>query len=133
MVFTKLKTEISMEWNINTAVDHAKRYANARSLGRCAEYTREAISAGGVQIGHTNSAKDYGILLENAGFKAIGIGENLLAGDVVIIQPYPGGNPNGHMAIFDGTTWYSDFRQRDMWAGPGYRSAHPSYVIYRKN
>ncbi|HCL6629004.1 TPA: hypothetical protein N2R15_003751 [Citrobacter amalonaticus] len=122
-----------MEWNINTAVDHAKRYANARSLGRCAEYTREAISAGGVQIGHTNSAKDYGILLENAGFKAIGIGENLLAGDVVIIQPYPGGNPNGHMAIFDGTTWYSDFRQRDMWAGPGYRSAHPSYVIYRKN
>lgn len=133
MVFTMLKTEITMEWNINTAVDHAKRYANARSLGRCAEYTREAISAGGVEIGHTNSAKDYGILLENAGFKAIGIGENLLAGDVVIIQPYPGGNPNGHMAIFDGTTWYSDFRQRDMWAGPGYRSAHPSYVIYRKN
>ncbi|WET40358.1 hypothetical protein [Citrobacter enshiensis] len=122
-----------MEWNRNAAVDHAKGHANARSLGRCAEYTREAISAGGVEIGHTNSAKDYGILLENAGFRAIGIGENLLTGDVVIIQPYPGGNRNGHMAIFDGTTWYSDFRQRDMWAGPGYRSAHPSYVIYRKN
>ncbi|EPA4578198.1 hypothetical protein ACLLYE_004189, partial [Salmonella enterica] len=22
---------------------------------------------------------------------------------------------------------------RDMWAGPGYRAARPSYTIYRKN
>ncbi|MDX8922594.1 hypothetical protein SM285_11060, partial [Salmonella enterica] len=26
-----------------------------------------------------------------------------------------------------------DFKQRDMWAGPGYRAARPSYTIYRKN
>ena len=30
-------------------------------------------------------------------------------------------------------TWYSDFRQRDMWGGPGYRSARPAYKIYRKS
>lgn len=52
---------------------------------------------------------------------------------MVVIQPYDGGNPVGHMAIYDGTTWYSDFRQRDMWGGPGYRSAQPTYKIYRKN
>lgn len=30
------------------------------------------------------------------------------AGDVIIIQPYEGGNPSGHMALFDGQEWYSD-------------------------
>lgn len=61
---------------------------------------------------------------ERAGFLILGQGETLQEGDVVVIQPCDDGNPAGHMAIYDGTTWYSDFRQRDMWGGPGYRSAH---------
>ena len=52
-------------------------------------------------------------------------------GDVVVIQSYAGGDPNGHVAMYDGTTWISDFRQRDMWGGPGYREKMPPYVIYR--
>ncbi|EHC85258.1 putative cytoplasmic protein [Salmonella enterica subsp. enterica serovar Senftenberg str. A4-543] len=85
-------------------------------------------------------------MLRSAGFTAIGTYEmpregdviNVIiiqpyAGDVIIIQPYAGGNPSGHMAIYDGADWYSDFKQRDMWAGPGYRAARPSYTIYRKN
>ncbi len=50
-------------------------------------------------------------------------------------KSHAGGNPGGHRAIFDGSEWYSDFRQRDMWAGPGYRGSktdlyylqHPLY------
>lgn len=45
-------------------------------------------------------------------------------------KSHAGGNPGGHRAIFDGSEWYSDFRQRDMWAGPGYRAAKPTYIIY---
>ncbi|EDL5765368.1 hypothetical protein CWG77_16250 [Salmonella enterica subsp. enterica serovar Senftenberg] len=112
-----------------------KRYYAQRSFssGRCAEFTRKAIQAGGITLGHTYHAKDYGPMLKSAGFTAIGTYEMPREGDVIIIQPYAGGNPSGHMAIYDGAEWYSDFKQRDMWAGPGYRAARPSYTIYRKN
>jgi len=123
----------SVKRDTYTAVSYARRHASSVSHGRCAEFTRKAINEGGIDIGHTHFARDYGRLLEKSGFRPIGAGEDPRAGDVVIIQPYPGGNPSGHMAIFDGTSWYSDFIQRDIWAGPGYRKVHPAYVIYRKN
>jgi len=122
-----------MAWNKTAAVAHARWRASASSTGNCAAFTREAIEAGGVNIGHTSEARNYGPLLESKGFRPIGVGETPREGDVVIIQPYPGGRREGHMAIFDGQTWFSDFRQRDMWGGPGYRKAHPQHVIYRKN
>ena len=114
-----------MSWNKTTAANYAKSHAGSHSQKRCAEYTRKAIQAGGI-------AKDYGPLLKSAGFSVIGTFEQPREGDVIIIQPYAGGNPSGHMAIYDGREWYSDFKQRDMWAGPGYRAAKPSYTIYRK-
>lgn len=122
-----------MAWDTRTASTYARTHAGATSHHRCAEFTRMAINAGGVNIGNTQHAKDYGGLLINAGFRPIGSHSSPKAGDVVIIQPYAHGNPSGHMAIYDGNTWYSDFVQRDMWGGPGYRSATPDYVIYRKD
>ena len=53
------------------------------------------------------------------------------AGDVVVIQPYTGGRTHGHIAMYDGTSWVSDFVQNDMWGGPGYRKNQPSKTIYR--
>ncbi|EMX7707833.1 C40 family peptidase [Salmonella enterica] len=122
-----------MSWDKRMAVNYAKTHAGSHSQGRCAEFTRKAIQAGGITLGHTYHAKDYGPMLRSAGFTAIGTYEMPREGDVIIIQPYAGGNPSGHMAIYDGTEWYPDFKQRDMWAGPGYRAARPSYTIYRKN
>ncbi|HAT6802933.1 TPA: hypothetical protein JAN03_13020 [Citrobacter freundii] len=121
-----------MSWDKIAAANYAKSHAGAHSQSRCAEFTRKAIQAGGVLLGNTYHAKDYGPILKSAGFSAIGTYESPQAGDVIVIQPYAGGNPSGHMAIFDGSEWYSDFRQRDMWAGPGYRAAKPTYIIYRK-
>lgn len=121
-----------MSWDKTAAVNYAKSHAGTHSQSRCAEFTRKAIQAGGVLLGNTYHAKDYGWLLKNAGFSAIGALETPRAGDVIVIQPYVGGNPSGHMAIYDGSEWYSDFRQHDMWAGPGYRAAKPAYTIYRK-
>jgi hypothetical protein len=68
----------------------------------------------------------------HAGFRTISTYESPQAGDVIILQPYEGGSVSGHIAIFDGQEWYSDFRQRDMWAGPGFRASKPEYKIYRK-
>lgn len=126
----------SQDWHradIKSALEKEVLRSEIFPSGWCAEFTRKAIQAGGITLGHTYHAKDYGPMLRNAGFTAIGTYEMPREGDVIIIQPYAGGNPSGHMAIYDGTEWYSDFKQRDMWAGPGYRAARPSYTIYRKN
>ena len=73
--------------------------------------TRKAVQAGGVTLGRTYHAKDYGPMLKNAGFSAIGALEEPREGDVIIIQPYANGNPSGHMAIYDGHDWYSELQQ----------------------
>lgn len=120
-----------MGWNKFAAAAYARHNARASSHGICATYVRLAIRAGGIELPITHFAKDYGPVLISAGFRPLKPGETPQTGDIVVIQPRPGGNPAGHIALFDGSTWYSDFRQRDMWGGPGYRQAKPSHVIYR--
>jgi hypothetical protein len=59
------------------------------------------------------------------------------AGDVVVIQNFPR-DDSGHMAMYTGKQWVSDYWQtidRDrpdgFWPSRGYLAAKPSYVIYR--
>ncbi|MFO6299030.1 hypothetical protein [Rahnella selenatireducens] len=122
-----------MSWNRDAAISHIRSNAGSHSTHRCARYTRQAIEAGGVHLDNIPDAKDYGASLERAGFREVPAGSTLVAGDVAIIQPYQGGNPSGHMTMYDGTTWFSDFRQTSMYPGQGYRNTHPAYKIYRKN
>lgn len=74
-----------MSWNKTAATNYAKSHAGAHSQKRCAEFTRKAIQAGGISLGNTYHAKDYGPLLKNAGFRPIGTFEQPRAGDVVVI------------------------------------------------
>jgi len=116
-------------WNINAALDHLQASAKPKSTERCGQYVREAIEAGGVTLVRQNSAKDYGTSLIQAGFVPVHL--NLLlqspifldfslssdcpfkSGDVAVFEgtdAIPGGE-NGHMQMFDGTHWISDFVQ----------------------
>ncbi|WP_179125991.1 NlpC/P60 family protein [Salmonella bongori] len=122
-----------MGWDPRSAGNWTKNHAEAGPTNSCALYVRKAIKAGGVTETNTQNAKDYGPMLEAAGFRKISSTQSPMAGDVVVIQPYTGGSASGHMAIYDGQDWYSDFKQRDFWGGPGYRSAKPSYQMYRMN
>lgn len=122
-----------MSWNKHVAATYARQHAMSSSHKMCATYVRMALEAGGVRISGINFAKDYGPALERNGFIALGPGQAVREGDIVVIQPYEGGNAAGHIAIYDGSTWYSDFRQIDMWAGPGYRTYTPSHKIYRRD
>lgn len=121
-----------MPWTRDDAVAHLQKFAQPKSLGKCGRYTREAIEAGGIVLARHASAKDYGISL-----KAVGFGEyhsevvgNFLKGDVVIIQGFDG-HPHGHMAMFDGRNWISDFVQTGLYPGSAYRKNKPTYRIYR--
>ena len=120
-------------FDVDKAAQYLTSHAEPESTSNCATYVRKAISAkagGGLPMNSTKSAKDYGPQLEAAGFRQVTDG-TVQKGDVAVIQPYPGGNPNGHMTMYNGSQWVSDYKQRDMWGGPGYRANQPSYKIYR--
>ncbi|HEU5046315.1 MAG TPA: hypothetical protein VFT64_00575 [Rickettsiales bacterium] len=136
--------------DVKSAIRALQNNAKSHSQSRCAEYVRRALNQGGFGVGlpdnndEIKQAKDYGQPLEDAGFAAVAStsdsqGCNLYplpgytpqAGDVAIIQTYPGGNASGHMTMYDGKQWISDFKQIDMWGGKGRRRYAPPYVIYR--
>jgi hypothetical protein len=119
-----------MPWNRDAAVAYLQSHAEATSHKNCARYVREAIQAGGISLIHTHSAKDYGASLICAGFYPL-LSDVAYKGDVIVIQPIPG-HHDGHMAMFDGNIWVSDFKQyHGFYPGPGYRSAKPPHKIYR--
>jgi type VI secretion system secreted protein VgrG len=115
------------------AASYLDNHARAVSQGRCAQHVREALAAGGTVIEpHPVPARANGPFLTSHGFVPVPAGGYVPAkGDVVVIQNYPHGDPNGHIAMYDGSHWVSDFRQRDIWAGPGYREARLAMQVYR--
>jgi type VI secretion system secreted protein VgrG len=117
--------------NIADAVKHLEDNAQSGSTAKCAKYVREALAAGGLNLTtYPLYAKNYGATLIGVGFTALTT-EAPAKGDVAVIQNYTGGHIAGHICMYSGTQWISDFKQRDMWGGPGYRKAQPAYVIYR--
>jgi len=119
-----------MSWDAATAVQYLDQHAYAESHSRCAHFTAEAIAAGGIRIHTVNSAKDFGPSLTAAGFIEVS-GPDHQAGDVVVIQNIAG-HPDGHMAMFDGHRWVSDFVQpRGFYPSHAYERAMPPYKLYR--
>jgi type VI secretion system secreted protein VgrG len=124
---------VASKLDIDAAVKYLDGHAKSHATGFCAKAVRSAILAGRVDISpHPGIAKSYGIYLQRSGFSLQPVTGYVPAkGDVVVLQSYTGGQPAGHIAMYDGTQWVSDFKQRDMWAGPGYRKHKPQYAIYR--
>jgi hypothetical protein len=60
-----------MLWDRDKAVGHLRKHGLTHSTGRCAQFTREAVEAGGVQLIRHGSAKDYGDSLTRVGFQAL--------------------------------------------------------------
>ena len=61
-------------------------------------------------------------------------------GDIIVMNGFIIGDQDhsaGHIQMFDGVTWVSDFKQnidkRGIWPGQAYQSYKPSYVILRFN
>lgn len=128
-----------MALDIDAATECLRAQAAPNSRGLCARYVRQALEAGGLILtDHPAVAREYTPTLLRCGFTLVCDNPARLAngyvpekGDVAVIQPYPGGNAAGHIAMYDGAQWISDFRQRDVWSGPGYRTYKPSIAICR--
>jgi hypothetical protein len=123
-------------YSIEKAVAHLDANSHDRSQSSCARYVRLAIEAGGGEIKPPNplSAKEYGPKLAEIGFRKVDSTSYIpLKGDVVVFQA-PSTSPHGHIQMFNGAIWVSDFRQHDahdIYPGPRYREERVAYEIYR--
>lgn len=116
------------------AAAYLAAHAQLTSTGYCARAVRLALEAGGMNTdGHPASAKEYGPFLEAHGFVPVqGYDvDRPELGDIAVLPALPGYS-YGHICMFDGAHWLSDFKQRDMWAGPVWREARV-FTAYRQS
>jgi len=122
----------SSKMDVNAAASYADSHAESSSGGACATYVRKALAAGGLTSFNTNHpefAYQYGPFLMNAGFVQISSGGyTAQKGDVVVFQQVPG-HDAGHIAIYDGSQWVSDFKQPNFYVANAYKSG--TYTLYR--
>ena len=124
----KLPTKRS-GFDIDDAVAHLNAAAKEKSIGSCAKYVREAMEAGGMSTnGRPDYACKYGPFLLRKGFNQINITDpndyTPIKGDIVVFDTYPGQPkyPAGHIQMYNGEKWVSDFVQRRFWPNTAYEN-----------
>lgn len=127
------KGEEKSGYSIEDATKYLREHASAKSQSKCAFAVRSALDAGGLDTtGRPYAAADYNDgFLQSLGFMQVSP-ENYTpqAGDIVVHERQVG-HSSGHIAMYDGSVWISDFIQRDMFGGSAYRN-NPDYSIWRK-
>lgn len=110
------------------AAQIASRSAHSSSRGRCAAYVRKALQAAGYSFTPQSSAYQYANgTLKSAGFVKINTSNyEPKVGDVAVFNR-TSKNPHGHIQIYDGNSWVSDFRQPKF--SP--YSQHNGYTVWR--
>lgn len=108
---------------------HAMRNALNKSAQRCALYVRRALQAAGYNVTPQASAYMYNNgEMAKLGFKKIPTTNyRPQVGDVVVFNRTPK-NPHGHIQIYSGSQWVSDFKQPGMMI---YGENHRGYTIWR--
>jgi len=118
-------------YNIDKAVKWLTDNALEKSIGRCAFYVRNSLEAGGINTNpHPVSAKNYGPYLIKWGFSNLSLTDySAKKGDIRVFQPYFGGSEHGHIDVFSGYQWISDFKEKHSLPGRGFK--HSTFDIYR--
>ena len=118
-------------YNIDNAVNWLNDNSLDKSVGRCAYFVRQALVAGGINTNpHPVSAKNYGPYLTKWGFSNVSkTSYSPTKGDIRVFQPYSGGSQHGHIDMFNGTHWLSDFKEKNLFPSAGYKNS--TFEIYR--
>ncbi|MDR3549106.1 MAG: hypothetical protein P4M11_12750, partial [Candidatus Pacebacteria bacterium] len=128
--------------NCSSAVSYLTSHANPLNdyTGKCAQYVRLAIAAGGLSSFSSGqgNAYQYGSILTAAKFTAVysgtyssssGTAFSYQEGDVIVFQPVSG-HPYGHIAMYTGSQWVSDALQSNMASNQAdYQGG--SFTVYR--
>ena len=120
------------EWSPEAAARYATEHAEKKSVGMCALYVRKAIMTGGIPIYMGGDAWCYKYTLPILNFHQVGKKSEREVGDIVVFQPI-GGRRFGHIAIWNGSQWVSDFKQRNLIVHSDYLNDGCEYAIYRRD
>lgn len=112
------------------AATFATRKAHAKSTGFCARYVANALQSAGYKFVRQVSAFMYANgSLASAGFTKIQNKGQYQIGDVMVYGPHGGsggGGIHGHIQIYNGRNWVSDFIQRSVSPGSKYSRVTPT-------
>jgi hypothetical protein len=120
------------EWSPEAAARYATEKAEKKSVGMCALYVRKAIMTGGIPLYMGGDAWCYKYTLPILNFHQVGKKSEREVGDIVVFQPI-GGRKYGHIAIWNGKQWVSDFKQRNLIVHSDYLKDGCEYAIYRRD
>ena len=133
---TRFKIKLIYRWpgfDIDAAIirihKEIDKRADKKSIGSCAKYVRWGLESGGIDTSdRPNYACKYGPFLLRKEFNQINITDpndyTPIKGDIVVFDTYPGQPkyPAGHIQMYNGEKWVSDFVQRRFWPGTAYEN-----------
>jgi hypothetical protein len=115
-------------------VEWLDRHALTHSVHKCARFVRQALEAAGISTSDrpsSGAAADYGPYLLRHGANRVEVNESYRPepGDTAVFEKTEE-HPFGHIEVFDGEQWVSDFRQHGF---SPYRdpATTPGFEVYR--
>lgn len=113
---------MAQTYNITAAVKHLVSNAQPTSIHYCARYVANAMAAGGLKFTRKASAYMYSGELPRIGFTCLATktgraaqnawsNANAKAGDIAVMAH----GQHGHICMYSGSQWISDFKQRNAW------------------
>lgn len=127
------RTEGALSSGVHRLISWLDAHAHLHSTHRCAASVREAMEAAGIQTADrppSGDAGDYGPFLMRHGAQVIPEGSyEPKAGDIAVFDRSED-HPAGHIQVFDGQHWVSDFVQHTF---SPYRDqgSTPPVTVYR--
>ena len=118
-------------YDVDKTLAYLNEKAHKKSQGLCAQYVRKALEAGGCSTwGHPMCAKGYTDFLPYLNFSEVDRKNfSPQKGDIIVFDATKG-HPYGHIAIWNGKQWISDFKQKSKFVAPAYLYSD-SYKYYR--
>lgn len=122
VVYLGCRSILYNDYSNEKAVEYLTKHAKDHSVNSCALYVRRVISAGGCPTFlQPPSACDYNFFLPDLGFSKVDAdGYTPQTGDIVVFSAIKG-HKHGHICMYNGRQWISDFKQRSMYSASAYR------------
>lgn len=118
----------SHDYSIDKAVEYLNQHAEVKSRNMCALYVERAIRAGG-QPAFILPAWGYAHVLPNMGFKEISRNNYIPKKGDIVVFPRVKGHIFGHIAMYNGEQWISDFKQKNIIVAKAYYNCN--YRLFR--
>ena len=111
---------IPYKYNSEQTVQHVQQHAMTHSKCMCAWYVMRSLQSGGCFPCGIYPAYAYEDILPRLGFAEIQESE-VQQGDICVLSQNSKSG-FGHIAIYDGKQWISDFKQKSKYPGTVYRT-----------